>query len=120
MSYALQYFETTISALDTENMQRGHWPSPVLFSSEIPYFCNCWSVNILPPPLWWHSCLMWSSSHILTSHHCPLRVQPVPKIKHIYPLTIFSIGDIHCSTNFQRYLLEATWNYMQKTVSRRT
>lgn len=117
MSYALQYLEAPTSILDTVNMKRGHWPSPVLFSSEMPILLQL-LVSAHPSPTTAVAFLpdvviqQYTDKSPLSTHSAASA-----KIKHIHPLTTFSIGDIHCNTNFERYLLEATWNDMQKTIS---
>lgn len=120
MSYALQYLEASTSILDTVNLKRGHWPSPVLFSSEIPIVLQLLvSGHPSPTPV-----VAFLPDVVIQQYtdKSPLSTDSAAsaKIEHIHPLTTFSIGDIHCCTNLERCLLEATWNDMQKTISRRT
>lgn len=101
MSYALQYLEATTSIHDTRNMQRGHWPSPALFSSEIPILLQL-LVSEHPSPT---PAVAFLPDVVIQKYtdKSPLSTDSAAsaKIKHIYPLTIFSIGDILCSTNFK-------------------
>lgn len=120
MSYALQYLEATTSILDTVNLKRGHWPSPVLFSSEIPTLLQL-LVSEHPSPT---PAVAFLPDVVIQQYtdKSPLSTDSAAsaKIKHIYPLITFSIEDIYCSTNLELYLLGGTWNDMQKTISRRT
>lgn len=66
-----------------------HWPSPDLFSSEIPILVQL-LVSEHPSPTPAVAFLPDVVIHnILTSHHCQLTVQPVPKSSTYIPSQYF-------------------------------